>query len=178
MTADEIGEVKDRDSSGWKHIFSRFKEISDSNPGIKEKIAAAKVGFDLGSGRGQSAYALSRLCPSLTLLHCVDNKKRLEEPFKEALQAIAVENQQSMQEFVAAIARKPERKADVVMISSMENQSFFKTEDLAHLASSMKTGGILFEYNSDFPLSYSETPMTEFFSPLHESRSVTVWQRK
>lgn len=180
MTTDEIGDgdVMDRDSSGWKHIYARFKEINDSNLQIKRKTAVARIGFDLGSGIGQSAYALSKLCPALEKLHCVDDKKQLQDPFKNAMGLITVEHDQTIQTFVAGVAGKPEQRADVVMISSMKGNSFFKTEDLSNLALSIKAGGILFEYNSDFPLSDSETPITDFFIPLYESRPVNAWQRK
>lgn len=150
----EIGYVPDWDSCGWRQIQKRLERIIDTNPLIKNRLLSARIGFDLGSGRGQSAYALSLLCPSLSILHCVDNNQVLMEPFKTALQIVAVEHTQTMQEFLADRSVKGEPKADVIMIASMQGQPFFETSALKNLALSIESGGILFEVNSDYSHEY------------------------
>ena len=58
---------------------------------------SAQEGIDLGSGSGDSALALFKICPNLRTLHCVDHRNRLVSPFKEELSAVAQEHRMTMQ---------------------------------------------------------------------------------
>lgn len=80
-----LNDFMDLDSSGWKHIQRRFEEFIKNDQKARIRLNQARIGFDLGSGMGQSAYALTLLAKNLTELHCVDDRGILAEPFRNIM---------------------------------------------------------------------------------------------
>lgn len=162
-------------SSGWKHIFERFETLADKS--LKRRFRQAKIGFDLESNVGNSAYALKLLCPNLATIHCVDNSQSLSNEFLAALKGSAVQHSTTVQEFLAQPDIKP---ADVIMISALFDQPFLKREVLENLAKKTKPGGILLIYNPQFSFDdYNEVPLTEYFTKITgvSKPSVEIWQK-
>jgi hypothetical protein len=163
-------------SIGWLSIFRDFERVIKLRPDIQEKVHAAKIAFDLGSEMGQSAYALSLLCPNLQKIYCVDNNRPLGTPFKNKLVNIVEEKIMPMQHFVKETVVKGGPFADVIMLASLEGQPFFEDTDFRNLSGSIDSGGLIFEINSDYKLA-NQTSMTYFFHQVVNNPSVIIWQR-
>lgn len=170
----DLPKIKHLDSMGWSHIKLILRTFAEDNPVVKDKLRQAKVAYDLGSSVGQSAIALALTCPKLEKLYCVDNEKGLKEPFRGKLAPIVEESRQDMVDFLASSPQQ----ADVVMLASARMQPLFGDENIKLLAGSIKSGGILFELNPDFPMNDNQPIIHDYFKLLPTGyRGHYIWIR-
>jgi hypothetical protein len=169
---DELPKFIDSNSTGWLYIFRSINEVLTTQPELQAVMLNAKTAFDLGSEKGQSAYALMKICPNLEKIYCVDNMCPLGPLFKDKLVSIAEEKRMTMEKFVEGISLQKGPFADVIMLASLQGQPFNDSTDLGNLARSIRGGGILYEIHPDY-----ETPLSKFFKQIVRNSHVTVWQR-
>jgi 23S rRNA U2552 (ribose-2'-O)-methylase RlmE/FtsJ len=107
---------------------------------------SASVGYDLGSGPGESAAALLQLCPNLKELHAVDLANAVSSPETRQIigEILKTHNNTRINQFLIDAAQGKLKKADVIMMASIPTHRF-GAPDYVNLGRSIQKGGVLIE---------------------------------
>ena len=109
-------------------------------------LNSANVGYDLGSGRGETAVALLELCPNLRELHAVDLGIAVSSPETRKIigNILKTHDKTRINVFLEQAAKGELKKADVVMMALVPTHRFNEVS-YKNLGSCINGGGILIE---------------------------------
>ena len=159
-------------STGPDHIIKSITwSTKREAPLLAGILRAAEVGVDIGSGNGDSTYALSELCPNLSTIHAVDPRFEITSEYRQKIKTALKQHLLTLKAFVAQGI-----KADVMMMASLPDYGSFAGEDFARLADCLNPGGVLIEVAPDFPL--EKTELLKYFEPLLLKDGLRIYRKR
>lgn len=159
-------------STGADHIIKSITWSAEREvPLLSDILQTAEIGVDIGSGAGDSTYALTRLCPNLSMIHAIDPRFEISDEYRQKIKPALRQHRLTLKAFVAQDIR-----VDVIMMASLPDYGSFSGKDFARLAGCVNPGGVLIEVAPDFPL--DETELSRYFEPLLLKEGLRIYRKK
>lgn len=126
---------------------------------IKERQALSKIGFDLGSGKGESTLTLMHLFPEIKTICTVDANYRNPSGLATNFDGKIIHHESMILDFLKNI----KTKADVIMIASVPSHQLKSVEDYGLLKKRLSHGGLILQIGDT---ELQDIPMNNQFKQL------------